>query len=67
MYLTYENDDIVSGKFVFRIAYAKRDNKYEIFALYDEATESLKFDAYGDDANFIDGKIVETIRAKGRL
>ncbi len=57
-------------KSVFRIAYAKREDKYEIFALYDEATESLKFDASAstfNDAGFIDGKIVETIQEKGRL
>lgn len=57
-------------KSIFSLACARRDGKYEIFALYDEVTESLTFDASAstfNDAGFIDGKIVETIQEKGRL
>ncbi len=59
-----------SGEDEFKIASAKRGNKYEIYALYNNRAATFRFDAYGaesTDANFIDGKIVETIRAKGRL
>ncbi|MBO7610850.1 MAG: hypothetical protein J6T23_01420 [Elusimicrobia bacterium] len=59
-----------SNKSVFELAYAKRDGKYEIYVLYDEGSESLRFDASAstfNDAGFIDGKIVEIIQEKGRL
>ena len=64
---SYRTGKPSSGEDEFKIASAKRGNKYEIYALYNKKSDSLKFDAYGDDANFIDGKIVKTIQEKGRL
>lgn len=59
-----------SNETEFNIGCAKRDNKYEIYAVYNRTNDSLKFDAYAAESTglgFIDGKVVETIKEKGRL
>ena len=54
----------------FKIAFASRPDKYNIYAIYDPENESLKFDADADFCNstsFIDGKIIEKIHQNGKL
>ncbi|MBR3654312.1 MAG: hypothetical protein IKN62_02615 [Elusimicrobia bacterium] len=53
-----------------KIATALRKDKYEIYAIYDKETESLKFDADAttfNDTSFFDRKIVEAIQKNGKL